>query len=134
MIYNRIDISARVDRGQEAIYRRVGLSFYMIDRNGKLTHSPSMFGLNFSVKVLIPLSKWTTPLKLSLTNLRRLFSYLKSTGKVKHLDFDFNGYGVLVENRGGGLLVNGSTMTRTTRHLSALCFSNKRRQHKKRSP
>ena len=129
MIYNRIDISARVDRGQEAIYRRVGLSFYMIDRNGKLTHSPFNVWTQFFGKGVNTTFKMDYTIEVVANKFKGLFGYaLKSTGKVGNiLDFDFNGYSVLVENRGGSLLVNGSTMTRTTaaRHLSALCFQTK---------
>lgn len=129
MIYNKIDISARVDRGRKPIYRRVGLSSYMVDRNGKLSHRPFNIWNNFNGRAVHTNFKMDYTIEVVANNFKGLFSYaLKSTGSVGNiLDFDFNGYSVLVENRGGSLLVNGSTMTRTTaaRHLSALCFQTK---------
>lgn len=129
MIYNKIDISARVDRGQKPIYRRVGLSFYMVDRNGELSHRPFNIWTNFQGKGVHNNFKMDYTIEVVANKFKGLFGYaLKSTGRVGNIiDFDFNGFSVLVENRGGSLLVNGSTMTRTTaaRHLSALCFQTK---------
>jgi len=125
MYYKDIDISARRDRNETPIYRRVGVSLYYehgpyreVDIWGHFRGQGvgSNFKMDYTIEVIA-------------NKFKGLFSYaLKSTSDTKNiLDFDFNGYSVLVENRGGNLRVNGDTMTRTTaaRHLSALCFQTK---------
>ena len=129
MNYNKIDISARIDgRHSAPIYRRVGVSFYT-NRDDKMVEVPYSLWNYFRGKGVPSNFKMDYTIETVANKFKGLFSYaLKSTGIVGNiLEFDFNGYSILVENRGGSLLVNGSTMTRTTaaRHLSALCFQTK---------
>lgn len=126
MYYYKIDTTGRVDRRESIIQCEVGLEFYQKYDSGELVPYGGSIWSNFYGKGVSSNFKMDYTIELLANRFKGLFSYaLRTTGNVGNiLDFDFNGYSILVENRGGSLLVNGSTMTRTiaARHLSALCI------------
>ena len=126
MDYYEINITPRgTDARGEKRLRRVGMLYHRILESGE----PQKFGGYWShFRTSPPRSnfKMDYTIETIANGFKSIFgTCLRTTSRFQGIiEFDFNGFIVIVENRGGSLRVNGDTMTRTTagRHLAALCF------------
>lgn len=127
MDYYEINITPRGTdtRREEKRLRRVGMLYHRILESGE----PRQLGSYWAhFRTSPPRSNFKMDYTIeSIANgFKSIFgTCLRTTSRYQGIiEFDFNGFIVVVENRGGSLRVNGDTMTRTTasRHLAALCF------------
>ena len=130
MFFTKINTTPRGTdtRNAKMTERTVGMKYYCLNRrisviepvsanywsHFRISHPRSDFKMDYTIE--------------SIANgFKSLFSRcLKSTRAEDKgiLEFSFNDFIIIVENKGGSLRVNGDTLTRTTaaRYLSALCF------------
>ncbi len=126
MDYYEINITPRgTDAREEKRLRRVGMLYHRILESGETQRFGGYWGY-FRASPPSSNFKMDYTIETIANGFKSIFgTCLKTTSRFQGvIEFDFNGFIVIVENRGGSLRVNGDTMTRITagRHLAALCF------------